>query len=286
MPEVLRRAMATLTLLAGLLLFVGGRAYLDQTEPGDSGLQFVPRMVLPVPGALGLAMGDAHLAANLGIIRSMVAATHIESPQERATFARLLENSLTLLPAQEDGYYLAQATLPWWGYVDRTQRLLDQATAARPWDWMPPFFRAFNLFYFRKAPEEAATHLRRAAARVPPQKRQTLLAVSARWTALGEDPREALRIIRDMAKSSRRGPLRRNLVKRAKQLLGLIQLRKAAEAYRNETGGPPKALEQLVGYGNLDSLPKDPTGDGFTISDEGKAIIKPPRALTQEPRLP
>lgn len=272
--------------LLGLTSFLGGRAYLDRQDPEKTDLLPGFEVVLPVPGALALTMGDGHLAANLAVIRALVGAGHLEGPEEKAAFARLLENSLTLAPAQEDGYYLAQATLPWWGYLETQQRLLKRASEARPWDWLPPFFRAFNLFYFRKAPEEGARFLRQAAPRSAPGNRKSLLALAGRWTALGADPGEALEIIQGMIRSTRQGPLRRNLQKRADQLRALLTLRAAARDFRKARGSPPERLEQLAGFGGLEALPTDPMGDGFTLNDQGRVIIRPPKALTQEPSLP
>lgn len=272
--------------ILGLALFLGGQTILVPEARKGTPFEAGVEVVLPVPGALALSLGDSHLAANMGIMRALVAANHMDTPQERAMFARLMENGLTLAPAHEDGYYLAQATLPWWGYVDLNQQLLDQASKARPWDWLPPFFQAFNRFYFRKAPEEAASFMREAAERAPPRTRQGLLATAGRWVALGDRPEEALKTIQTMVEATRKGPLRRNLALRARQLKGLMALRRAAEAFQKTKGHPPEALEQLIGFGDLQSIPTDPLQDGYVISDEGKVVIKPPRALTHKLKVP
>lgn len=275
-----------LSCLLGLALFLGGQSHLLSHTANSKRFDPDVEVVLPVPGSLALAMGDAHLAANLGVIRALVAANHMEAKPERAMFARLIGNSMDMAPAQEDGYYLAQATLPWWGYFALNQRIQGNAAEARPWEWLPSFFQAFNLFYFKKSPEEGAAFLREAAKRASPRNRQSLLAMAGRWIALDDRPKEALKIIKGMAQSNKKGPLRRNLALRAEQLKGLLALRKASNAYRKAKGRAPERLEQLVGFGGLDRIPKDPMQDGYIVNNQGQVVIRPPKALTQELNLP
>ncbi|MFA9459358.1 hypothetical protein [Thiohalorhabdus methylotrophus] len=233
-------------------------------------------MVPPAPVALALAFGDRYLASDLAALRALVAASNMEGDAEEALFASMLELALTLNPAQEDSYYLTEAYLPWQGRVSQAQELLVSASRARPWDWLPPFFQAFNLYYFRNQPIAGAQILQEAADRSPPKKAIGLRAIAGRWSALGKDPEEALRLVESMAQGSSSGPLRRNLGIRAKQLRGLIQLRKAADAFRKEVGHPPPDLEALVGYANLTEVPEDPMGEGFIIDKSGRVRVQPP----------
>ncbi|HKJ88076.1 MAG TPA: hypothetical protein VKA48_06175, partial [Gammaproteobacteria bacterium] len=166
--------------------------------------------------------------------------------------------------------------LPWQGRVAQAQRLLDNASRARPWDWLPTFFRAFNLYYFRGEPIPAARILRKAADRTPPKKAVGLRAIAGRWSALGKDPRQALKVVESMARGTSSAPLRHNLARRAAQLRRLIRLREAARAYQQEVGHPPTDLQALVGHAGLKKIPKDPMGDGYIIDDAGQVKVRPP----------
>jgi hypothetical protein len=233
-----------------------------------------------------LAAGDPYLAANFQVIRGSVVATHLDSPGQKALFGRLMEGASRLNPAHEDSYYLSQAILPWNGQVARNQRIQERAEAARPWDWLPAFFRAFNLYYFRKAPGEAAPILGQAASRASPRNRETLMALAAQWTSLGYQPEQALKVVRRLAAGAGSGPLKRHLARRAEQLRGLIRLREAAAAFQAAEGRPPESFEELVGHGGLQRVPEDPLGEGYRLNARGEISIKPPRSLEQAPGLP
>ena len=270
----------------GTGLFLATSAPLHQKAPAVDPWAPELNLVLPPPVATLLAAGDPYLAANLQVIRGSVVATHLESPGQKRLFGRLLESASRLNPAHEDGYYLGQAILPWAGQVARNQRIQKRAEAARPWDWLPSFFRAFNLYYFRKKPAEAAPILGKAADRASPRNRESLLALAAQWTSLGYQPKQALKVVRQLAAGAGPGPLRRHLAARQKQLRGLMRLQKAAAAFRKEEGRPPRSFEALIGYGGLQQIPDDPLGEGFRLDARGEVSVKPPRALKQDPGLP
>jgi len=223
-----------------------------------------------------MSFGDRFLASDLAAIRSTVAATNLGGPEEKAMFAQLMEQALLLNPAQEDAYYLAQAILPWQGRVDQTQKLLDWSSSARPWDWLPVFFRAFNGYYFLDQPNSAAHILKEAADRSPPSRGIKLEAMAGRWSALGKDPQQALQIIRGMRQGTSSPALRRNLEMREEQLQGLIRLQAAARAYTRKQGEEPPTLQSLVGFAGLDKIPDDPMGDGYSLDNNDQVRITPP----------
>ncbi|HKL78640.1 MAG TPA: hypothetical protein VJ985_09825 [Gammaproteobacteria bacterium] len=272
--------------LAGGLLFLSTTSQLQQTEravkPWDPDLS----VVLPAPVAAVMAGGDPYLAANMQVIRGLVVSTHLDSPEQKALFARLLTNASELNPAHEDGYYLAQALLPWNGYVEENQAIQAAAGEARPWDWLPVFFQAFNRYYFLKEPGPASDILRQAAERASPKNRPALLANAARWRAAGRDPQQALRVIRAMLAAHPSGPLNRELQARETQLQGLLRLREAAAAYRQQRGGSPSSVADLVGHAGLERVPRDPFGEGYVINEAGRVVVTPPKPLRQKPQLP
>lgn len=242
-------------------------------------------VVLPYYVAGIMAAGDRYLAANLQVIRGQVVAHRLGDNKQKGLFTRLLRNASRLNPAQEDGYYLAQAVLPWNGYVGINQETQARAAKARSWDWLPLFFRAFNRYYFLREPGPASAILRQAADRAAPENRESLLANAARWRAVGKNPEEALRVLRAMIQGTPQGPLRQNLRARRIQLEGLLKLREAAEAYRRETGEAPTDLEKLLGYGGLQEIPEDPLGEGYILKETGKVVITPPKPLREDFQL-
>jgi len=268
--------MSVLLMAAGTAGFLAGSSQWALKSPEGQDLQPQIRLVPPPATALALAFGDRYLAGDLAGARAMIAASTLESASDEAPFARLLDLSSQLNPAHEDTYYLAEAYLPWQGRIPLAQKLLKRASEARPWDWLPPFFRAFNLYYFRQKPVAGAEVLRRAADHQPPKKGAQLRAIAGRWSALGPDPEQALRLVESMAQGASLPVLKRNLANRADQLRCLIRLRKAAEAFRAQEGRPPPDLESLVGYAGLEAIPADPMKDGFVIDESGQVRVKPP----------
>lgn len=280
-------ALAVVLLVTGAIAFSAGSGYWARSTPEGHDLDPELRVVPPPSTALAMAFGDRYLAADLAAARAMVAGSQLEGEGEKALFARLLDLANRLNPAHEDVYYLTEAHLPWQGRVRQAQSLLKRAGRSRPWDWLPPFFRAFNLYYFRRQPMAGARILREAAARKPPKQAARLRAIAGRWTAFGQDPREALDMVESMVKGATLGALQRNLERRAEQLRRLIRLQEAAKVYREEHGRPPPRLQALVGYAGLEAVPRDPMKDGFIIDESGRVRIKSPnldRVRTPEER--
>jgi tetratricopeptide (TPR) repeat protein len=272
-------------LAAGALLFAAATAEL-RPRPGEI-RAWEPQLdvIWPEPAAVLLAGGEPFLAANLKVIRAMANATKVKTAERKARFAKLMASAMRINAANADGYYLAQAMLPWNGYVELNQTIQQRAASARPWDWLPAFFTGFNLYYFKKDPEAAVPHLRQAAERSP-ENRANMEAIAAHWKALGHDPEEALRMIRSMADSANSRALWMELRKRERQLEGLIRLRQAAAAFREANGQPPESFQDLIGYAGLEAIPPDPLGEGFALRPNGEIRIAPPKPLKEEPQLP
>jgi hypothetical protein len=246
----------------------------DRSQTGAGGAT-----QLPLAGLPALAGGDPYLAANLLTFRAMLAAGEDPSFRPSSRVIRLLSHANLLNPAHADAYYLSQALLPWSGAVQRAQAILRRAARARSGDWLPVFFRAFNTYYFRHRPQQAARRLRSAAQRAPASQQAGLRAMAARWSVLGSDPREARLLLEGMLKTAGQGELRRVLQARLGQVRGLAALRRAAEAYRRQHPGSPEHLAALKGYGDLEELPEDPLGEGYRIDADGRVTVAGPRRL-------
>lgn len=271
--------LAGVLILGGVAAFIAGSAHWALAGPPKRAFDVQIQAVPPPPAAVAMAFGDPYLAADLATVKALVSAANLAGKEEKAALARLLDLTLILNPAQEDAYYLAEAMLPWQGRVARAQRLLRRAEQARPWDYLPPFFRAFNRYYFQGEPVAGARILRRAADRRGPERAARLRAMAGRWAALGREPEQALELVTAMAKgvgSVGSKALRRNLKMRAQQLRRLIRLREAAAAYRKAEGQDPPSVEALAGHGPLEAVPEDPTGDGYIVDEDGEVHVRPP----------
>lgn len=234
-------------------------------------------ITVAVPPAIQslLVVGDRFLAANLGFLRVVILSVEDLDAAGVETMAAVQTDVAKLNPCHEDNYYLAQAFLPWLGAGKANYEVQRRAVDCRTWDFLPPFFTAFDLMYFDKRFDESGRFFRLAADRSPPDMRETLLNTSAKFYEKADDPALAIAIIEGIAKDSRDPGLKRFLDKRVERLQGLLALRKAADAYVRDQSSPPPSLEALVGHHYLERLPVDPLGAGYAIGTDGKIIVAP-----------
>lgn len=237
-------------------------------------------VALPLFVQVFMAGGDRFLAANLGNVRALIADTARMQPDQYKVLAKVQVDASWLNPAHEDNYFIAAAILPWNGQVDPAQTILQRASIARPFDYQPSFLYAFNLLQFKGDAAAASAWLRNAAAKLPDDDERLLMEnFAARWLDRTEDLEVAAAVVESMAKQAKRKDFRVYLLQRAQRLRDLLELRKAAAAFRTRTGEVPRSLGQLVSGGFIVALPVDPFGFGYALDAEGIPVfnVKPPR---------
>lgn len=229
----------------------------------------VLRVRLPIPVQLGNALGDSYLAANLNVFRSLMVDSRITEGETYRIQAQLQVDAAFFNPRHEDNYYVGTAILPWNGQVASAQQVLKMAGESRSWDMWPAFFYAFNAMYFERDMARAG-HWAELAAQRDANNAPALRAMAAKWYERGDDPDVALGILKAMHEQSRDDNFRRLLLARMQRLEGLRALRAAQKAYKAEHGTVPARLEELVGYANLQQLPKDPLRLGYVLDAAGQ----------------
>ena len=143
-------------------------------------------------------------------------------------------------------------------------------------DFLPGFFYAFNRYYFEHNPQEASNILISVADRLP--QKEGVLEIAAKWQEKGEDIQAALAVIRTMQRETRDAKLKTILQMRIDRLQGVIALREAAARYEKRMGRPLTDFSQLVTSGELEDLPRDPTGLGYVLNEQGNPMLYfPPR---------
>lgn len=238
------------------------------------------QVALPRFVQVGLAGGDRYLAANIDGFRALVASTDRMQADNFKIQGRVQQDVAWLNPAHEDNYYIAAAILPWNDEVDAAQDVLQRAIAARPFDWQPIFYYAFDLYHFKRDPVAAAQWLLKASPRATDQNdRFAIENVAARWFEKGYEPRVAIGVVEGMANQAQEGGFKRYLKTRAARLRSLETLREAAVQFQSNTGRPLRDLQELVSAGLIRALPVDPFGFGYALDQEGQPILlnAPPR---------
>ena len=258
-------------LLLGVLLFAASSMALRQHKRVDASAEI--QVALPLFVQVVMAGGDRFLAANLGAIRALITETARMQPDEYKILGRVQMDASWLNPAHEDNYYIASAILPWNGQLDAAQTVLRRASLARPFDYQPAFYYAFNLLHFNGDAAGASDWLRRAAPKLADDERLIMENFAARWLDKTDDLGLAIAVVESMATQAKRRDFRNYLLQRAQRLRDLLALRQAADAYRHRNGQPPQLLEQLVGAGLLGKLPVDPFGIGYSLDARGIPIF-------------
>lgn len=245
--------------------------------------QASPEMEVALPRFVQVLMaaGDRYLAANLAGFRALVASTE-KMTADNYRILGIVQSDLSLLnPAHEDNYYIAAAILPWNREVDAAQSILRRASEARPFDWSPAFYFAFNAMHFKKDPVEGADWLRIAAEHTRDEMTKIQLQqLAARWVAKGEDKQLAIRMHRALAKESHHAAFARFLERRATRLENIYSLEDAVIRFSESSGRAPATLEELVTAGILPALPEDPFGMPYALNEKGEVVTISPRAAT------
>jgi len=232
------------------------------------------QVALPLFVQVFMTMGDRYLAANVAAIRALVVAPDRMQADEFKILAKVQKDVSWLNPGHEDNYYIASATLPWNGQVDAAQTVLRRASLARPFDYQPAFYYAFNLLHFKGDAVGASEWLRRAAAKLPDDdERLTMESFAARWLDKADDLGLAIAVVESMAKQAKRKDFRNYLLQRAQRLRDLLALRQAASVFKQKNGRPVESLEQLVDAGLIAGIPADPFGVGFALDSAGILVF-------------
>jgi hypothetical protein len=262
----------TFLLLIGMAIFIVASVSLRQQKRINASGEI--QVALPLFVQVVMTGGDRFLAANLGSIRALITESAKMHPDEYKILAKVQIDASWLNPAHEDNYYVASAILPWNGQIDAAQTVLRRASLARPFDYQPAFYYAFNLVHFKREAALAAEWLRAAAAKLPDEEERLIMEnFAARWLDRADDLGMAIAVVEAMAKQAKRKDFRNYLQQRAQRLRGLLALRQAANSFLRQNGRPAPSLEQLVRAGLIAEIPLDPFGVGYALGSDGVPIF-------------
>lgn len=229
---------------------------------------------LPLPAQLLVAVGDRYLAATLGTVRVLVADAQKMVPEEFALQGKLQSDVAWLNPTNEDNMYIAAAILPWNGQLDAAQYVLTRSSDARPFDWQPPFYVAFNHYFFLKNPVEGARWLKRAAEHSQYEdEKLEFQQIAALWAAKSPDLHMAIRMHHELIQSTKHREFAAFLEKRVIRLENLLAIDTAQSIFRAENGRDAIHLDELVLSGALSVAPQDPFGMLYVLSADGRASV-------------
>lgn len=218
-----------------------------------------------------VAAGDRFLAADMAAFRALIASTEHMDAENYRILGVVQSDVAWFNPAHEDNYYVAAAILPWSGEVAAAQAILKSASEARPFDWQPAFYYAFNALHFEKNPEDGARWLRTAASHASDEMEKIQLQqMAALWADKGESADFAVTLHRAMAKETKHRSFARFLEKRAQRFENIAYLERAVKVFFDAKGVKPSDLNQLLESGVLQELPTDPFGVSYVLDEDGQ----------------
>ena len=251
-----------------LLVFITLNA-LATRGPASSGADLSRTVVPVVPGLLAL-LGDRHLAANIGYIRVVTLSRFDDN--NASTRAQIQQQTAFYNPRHEDNYDIAGALLPWEGEVKTAQEILLKAAAARPWDAYPYLLAGLNAANIDKNYNKAASYIAKAAVKETGQNRDYLLNLAAKYHSQQRDLGAALAQLKTLQQSAVSTRAKRLLAAREQRLQQLLFLQTAVDRFFNSTGSYPQTLDELQTARFINTIPKDPYGQAYTLF-QGQVII-------------
>lgn len=261
------KRMGLILLAAGLILHLFATELRIPRLPHQDELS----VATPVPMQLLVSFGDRFLAANVGVWRTLMVGSSNLPPETLKAQAKVQEDVSFFNPGHEDNYVIATAILPWEGFVEPTQIILQRATEIRKTDPYAPFFYGFNQIHFfgdavgaYKYGQIAASHAQNL------QDRQALIVISAAWSEKGNDPTTSIGVIGALADSVRDPGLKSHLLMRKKRQEIIVELQSLVSRYQLMYERLPENIESLKSVGMLADLPVDPLGTvNFFIDPNG-----------------
>jgi hypothetical protein len=232
---------------------------------------------IPEAEVLKFTVGDhRYLIAEMAVFKAMLyfgdmydtKVKNLKLPPEYGNMAKMLSNAALLDPYNVDTYYLAQAAFVW-DVKDSARdinKLLIYGMRYRTWDFYLPFFAGFNSAYFLHDYRAAADFMQKAAL----LSGDPLFAnLSARYFHQAGHTELGIMFIDSMEKGAKDDKIRQSFHLRKDALVAAQSVFDAVIKFREVYKSNPASINQLVSLGFLKSLPKDPYGGQFYLTDKG-----------------
>jgi hypothetical protein len=269
---MMTRNLAILLIAAYLLIIYPFTSYLGN-RPVVNKVGYLPEGEM-----LRFAVGDhRYLVSEWAVFKVMLYfggtfdknPKQLRLPVEYGNMARFLSTAVFLDPYNMDAYYLAQASFVW-DVKDSARdinKLMAYGMRYRKWDYYLPFFAGFNAAYFLQDYKTAADYMKIAAE----LSGDPLFAnLSARFFHQAGQTELGILFIKSMEKSAKDKKIKHSFTLRREALQAAKEISDAVFVFRSQYNRLPKSIEELVSYGLLKSVPKDPYGGQFYVTDKGK----------------
>lgn len=264
--------LATLGLLLGLHLF-----FYQQTFAMKSTLDAKVQVnyVLPAEFSRIVALDWQGLAADFQLLQAIFfigEKIERQKPIEEAEwdyFVRIIRSVIQLDPYFYDTYHLASGILTWGvGRFEDAIEILEVAREYNPDDYRFPYQIGFIYFYFLQDAEKGAYYLE-IASRLP-EAPPLMASLASRLSYYAGNYEFSINLLERMLIQERSPAIRGYYQKRLDALRRALAMEKAIYRFKQEYGSLPVDLSALVNEGYLESIPEDPYGGEWAMSEKGR----------------
>lgn len=181
---------------------------------------------------------------------------------------KFLDASTYIDPYNIDSYYFAEAVFTWeLGRINEVNYLLERGVKYRTWDFYPPFFLAFNYYYFLRDYKQASFYMKKAAEIT---KDPLFTNLAARFMYETGETDIAINFLKLMIENTWNKKVRYTLELRLKALEAVSYLEKGVKRFIEIYKRKPINLEELVYNHIIYGIPDDPYGGRFYIDEKGR----------------
>lgn len=190
-------------------------------------------------------------------------------PPEFDNLFGFLSSSIHLDPYNMDSYYFTQASFTWGiNKSEEVNKLLEYGMGYRTWDWLLPFYAAFNADYFLHDKSSAARFMARAAKL---SGNSLLTKLTSRYLQGAGKTGFAIAFLENMISETRDKPIIEQLETRKQALVAIFTIESAVDEYQKSYHSQPAKIADLLEKGLLPSIPVDPYGGTFFL-DQNAAV--------------
>lgn len=156
---------------------------------------------------------------------------------------------------------------------EESNRLLEKGMQHNPQEWKLPFFLGINYYFELGDDEKAAAAMARASSL--PGAPDSLVRLAAKLFVSAKSPQQAVELLAKVYEETSDENVRKALEVRLKESIverDLQMLEQAIGKFQAKYSRQPERLENLVGPGLLQELPKEPFGGRYFYEPTTGAI--------------
>lgn len=189
--------------------------------------------------------------------------------EDWAAVKSTLETITDLDPYYWDAYLYAQVFLTWdETHFESANSILKKALRYIPDNYRIPYYIGLNYYNFGNDSEKGAQYLM-AASKIEGCP-QYIAQLATRLSAYASDYERAIIFLNEMIKQTRSPEMSEQYKLRLTLMESMHYIDQGIETYKAKYGRLPSGLHELVTSGSVQSIPIDPYGGEFYLTNDGR----------------